>query len=451
MIKKVKQQKKEMVRTPKGMHDLLPTDVAYYEKIYEKARLISEFYGFSPIETPHVENTDLFIRPLGEATDVVEKEMYSFKSKGGDMLTLRPEGTAPVMRAYYEHGMQSWPQPVKLYYNGSFFRHERPQRGRTREFRQFGAEIIGEQDPIIDAILIKIAYLILKEIGFPNVLIHINSLGDRDCRGQYKKELLAFSKKKFNYLCKDCKRRVKDNPLRLLDCKDTACVEIRAQAPQPIAYLCNNCKAHLKGVLEYLDEGEIPYTIDHHLVRGFDYYGRTVFEIFLEEDEAGALEEVKEGENKIVSAVQLAVGGGGRYDELMTLLGGKSVPAAGFAFGLERIVHEMKAHEIATSKIKQSPKVFLVQIGAAAKRRSFKLVEELRKGGVSVGESLSRDNLRSQLSIAAKLGAHFSLILGQKEAMGDTIIVRNMIEGSQETVMQKNLIDFLKNQSKKKK
>ena len=233
-----KTSKKEIVKSPKGMHDILHEDFKIYERIIDKCKEISEFYGFLPIATPHLENTELFLRPLGETSDVVEKEIYTLRTKGGDSLTLRPEGTASVMRSYAENGMVSWPHPVKLYYYGSFFRHENPQKGRLREFRQFGLEVLGEVDPIIDATAIKIPYIILSELGFKDILVHINSIGDKNCRPNYKKELINFYKKKFNYICKDCKKRFKENPLRLLDCKEESCVEIKSQAPPMVNILC---------------------------------------------------------------------------------------------------------------------------------------------------------------------------------------------------------------------
>ncbi|MDP2669333.1 MAG: histidine--tRNA ligase [bacterium] len=448
-----KKAKKEMIRTPKGMHDVLHGDLRYIEKIFEKAKSIAEFYGFLPIETPHLEFADLFLRPLGETSDVVEKEMYTFRSRGGDFLALRPEGTAPAVRAYFENGMVSWPQPVKLYYCGSLFRHEKPQRGRFREHRQFGLEALGESDPIIDAIVIKILYLTLKELGFENVIIHMNSLGDKECRPAYKKELVAYYKKKFNYLCKDCKRRLKENPLRLLDCKEEGCVELRPQAPKIIDHLCENCKSHFKGVLEFLDEGQIPYFLDHYLARGFDYYGRTVFEIFLEEGKKSAENtedpaKKNDGNQSEENSSPLALGGGGRYDELAAILGAKSLPAVGGGLGLERVLQEMKRLNLPAKKV-PPPKVFLVQIGLAAKKRSFRLMEELREAGIQVGESLTRDNLKTQLNIAAKIGAKLALIIGQKEAMEGSVIMRNMHEGTQEIVQQNKLLERIKIELKK--
>ena len=437
-----KKTKKEIVRSPKGMHDMLVGDIRYLERITDTAKEISEFYGFLPIQTPHLEHAELFSRPFGETSEVVEKQMYTFRTKGGDLLALRPEATAQIMRAYSENGMNSWPHPVKLFYYGSFFRHENPQKGRFREFRQFGLETLGETDPVIDAIIIKIFYLILHELGFENILVRINSIGDKECRPYYKRELTSHYKKKFNYLCKDCKRRLKENPLRLLDCKEESCIELKAKAPQMIDHLCDGCKTHFKGVLEFLDEAEIPYMLDNYLVRGFDYYGRTVFEIFMENSEPTPAKDNADV-NKEKAPIAIALGGGGRYDELMAILGGKILPAVGGAFGLERIIFEMKRLGLPAKKIAQ-PRVFLIQIGSAAKKRGFSLMEELRVEGIPVGESLSRDNLKTQLNIAAKIGARLALIIGQKEAMEGSIIIRNMDEGTQEVVMQNKLIEKIK-------
>lgn len=456
--------KKEMIRSPKGMHDMLPNDLRYIHYLSDVLRDVASYYGFAEIQTPHLEHTDLFVRPLGESSDVVQKEMYTLRTKGGDSLTLRPEGTAAIMRAYAEHGMVSWPQPVKLFYEGSFFRHENPQRGRFREFRQFGLEVLGEQDPVMDALIIKIFYQAFKEIGFKNVLIHINSIGNKECRPIHRKELTNYFKKKQNYLCKDCKRRLKENPLRILDCKVPGCAEIGAQAPQMIDYLCDGCKTHFKGVLEFLDESGIPYTLDNLLVRGFDYYSKTVFEIFLEEEPAakeekpttpvveedGKEKKEVEKEEKIEKAPGIALAGGGRYDDLMALLGQRPLPAVGGGLGMERVTHEMKRLGLGP-KPEQSPKVYVIQIGPAAKRRSFMLLDELRDAGIRADASLSRDNLKTQLNIAAKVGARVALIIGQKEAMDGTIIMRDMDEGVQETVLQSKLVEKLKAKLKAKK
>ena len=443
--------KQEMIQTPKGMHDLLPADLQYMEKVVEKGKEISEFYGFLPIKTPHLEHIELFSRPLGEASDVVEKQMYTLRTRGGDLLALRPEGTAPAMRAYYQNGMQSLPQPVKLYYEGAFFRHENPQRGRFREFRQFGLEILGDGDAVLDAEIIKILYLTFTELKLKNTLIRINSIGDKNCRPNYKKELGNYYKKKFNYLCKDCKRRLKENPLRMLDCKEESCIELKAQAPQMIGHLCEGCKTHFTSVLEFLDEGKIPYLLDNYLVRGFDYYSRTVFEIFTDEENQknGEKDNAKdsENENKVdaekKSNQQIALGGGGRYDDLSQILGGRQLPAVGGSLGLERIAHELKKRG-PEEDAKRRPSAFLIHIGPAAKKRAFTLMEDLRDVGIKTGESISRDNLKTQLNIAAKIGARLALILGQKEAMDGTILVRDMDTGIQESVLQSKLPEKIK-------
>lgn len=442
--------KKELVRSPKGMHDMLPSEVAYFDTFMARAKEVAKFYGFSEIKTPHVEHAELFMHPLGDSSEVVQKQMYTFRTRGGDLLALRPEFTASIMRAYAEHGMASLPQPVKLFYEGACFRHENPQRGRYREFRQFGIEILGDSDPVSDALVIKGLYLILSELGFKNIIVHINSIGNRDCRPAYKKELTNYYKKKFNYLCKDCKRRLKENPLRILDCKEQSCIELRTQAPQMIEYLCDICKTHFRGVLEFLDESKIPYLLDHYLVRGFDYYGKTVFEIFTEDSSEQQSIVSNENDAGKEPAVPIALAGGGRYDDLMMLLGGKSLPATGGAIGMERIMHEMKRVGI-VPKISPGAKVFIVQIGPTAKKKSFVLIDEMRNAGITVDAALSKDNLKTQLNIASKIGARVSLIIGQKEAMEGSVIMRDMDEGIQETVMIPRLVEKLKAKLKTKK
>ncbi len=423
-----KQPKRGLVGSVKGMHDVLPEDFYYIERVIKEVRRTAEFYGFMPVMTPHLEKTELFSDPLGESSDVVQKQMYSLRTRGGDRLTLRPEGTAPLIRAYFEDGMQSWPQPVKLFYAGSFFRHETPQAGRFREFRQVGVEIIGDEEAIADALVVRVLVSSLQTIGFRELIVNINSIGDRLCRPVYRKELLAYYKKRFNELCKDCKRRFKENPLRILDCKEETCVLLKKDAPQMVDHLCEFCKKHFSEVLEFLDEMQIPYSLDSHLVRGFDYYGRTVFEI---------LSEKKEGEDQVV------LGGGGRYDDLSELFGGKRTPAVGGALGVERVADLMKKRGIkARSEI--HPKIFLIQLGPAAKRKSFLLLEELRKIGVPVAQTLSKDSLRAQLAIVSKLKIPLAIILGQKEALDGTVGLRNMETGIQETLPFEKFIGTIK-------
>ena len=454
---------KDMLQTPRGTHDILPGDMPYWEHVVQVAEDIARFYGFGRIETPHFERTELFEHTLGETTDVIEKQMYSFRTRGGDHLTLRPEGTAPVARAYIQHGMSALPQPVKLYYYGPFFRHENPQRGRFREFRQFGFEIMGEEDTVTDALIIELFYVILGELGFKNIAVQINSIGDEESRAVYRKELIAFYKKRFNSLCKDCKRRLKDNPLRLLDCKEESCVEVREEAPQMIKSLGETSRRRFKALLEFLEEGGIPYFINPYLVRGLDYYTDTVFEMFCnyESNTASVLEQTGE-EASLLHSIELpkenveeksspiALASGGRYDGLIRLLGGKPTPAVGGALGLDRIILEMKSLHIGLPQ-KLSPRVFLVQLGPAAKKKAFGLLEEFRKAHIPVSESIGKDSIKSQLKIASKVEVSYALILGQKEALDGTVIIRAMDTGMQETIFAKDAVEIIRTRLKGKK
>ena len=278
--------KKLKFQTLTGMHDILSENQEYFQKIYSVVENIARFYNFRKIDTPILEETELFSKATGSSTDIVQKEMYSFKTKGGDYVSLRPEGTPGIARAYIQRGMQSYPQPVKLYHNiAPFFRYERPQAGRYREFHQFDLEVLGEKNSVIDAQLIQIAYNILKELGIKDLIIEINSIGDIQCRPYYKKSLVTYLRKHQAVLCTDCKRRIKENPLRILDCKNEKCKEITSQSPQIIDYLCEECHNHFKEVLEFLDELDLPYRLNPFLVRGLDYYTKTVFEIFEETEE----------------------------------------------------------------------------------------------------------------------------------------------------------------------
>ncbi len=474
-----KPKRPENIQSVKGMHDILPEEYLLRKKLLEKARSIAAFYGFRPIHTPHLEKIELFTAGLGETTDVVEKQMYTIKTRGGDKLVLRPEGTAPIVRAYLEHGMHTWPQPVMLSYEGAFFRHENPQKGRRRELHQFGLEILGGNDPITDALIIKVCLVILEEMGLKPLKVYVNSIGDAECRKVYQKELLAYYRRRLNNLCKDCKRRYKTNPLRLLDCKEEKCAQIRQGAPQIINYLCENCIKHFQSVLEILEVCGIQYSLDHYLVRGLDYYTRTVFEIFLDNEEIpvatnapsipveSAPEEQtnpepgadqnpnpnldpnqqNKPENEIDKDIHelksLALAGGGRYDYLAKMIGKKDIPAVGCAIGMDRVTEIVKRRGHLAEKEKPS-KVFFIQLGEAAKQRSINILESLRKAHVTVSHSLSKDSLKGQLKMAAKLKIPFALLYGQKEALDNTIMVRNMEMSSQETIPLPQLIDYLK-------
>jgi histidyl-tRNA synthetase len=315
-----------------------------------------------------------------------------------------------------------------LYTKGSFFRHERPQKGRFREFQQFDLEILGEEGAIGDAVVIKVFMVILEELGLKSLTLRINSIGDKECRPLYKKDLVSFFRKKINSLCKDCRRRLKTNPLRILDCKEPGCLELKSSAPQMINYLCGSCRNHFREVLEFLDVNNIPYLLDHYLVRGLDYYSRTVFETFLTDES---------------DDTSFALLGGGRYDFLGDILAGRHLPAVGGAMGVERILSVLKEKNLLPKKEKK-PKVFLIQVGAAAKYKSLSLIEEFRKARIPSVQSIGREGLGAQLKIANKLGVSYALILGQKEALDETIIIRDMETGSQETIAQEKIIDYLK-------
>jgi histidyl-tRNA synthetase len=422
---------------PSGMHDILPEDQKYFKKIYDTVFDIADFYGFGKIDTPILEETELFSKGVGLTTDVVSKQMYTLKTKGGDNLSLRPEWTAPIARSYIENGMQSLSQPVKLWYFGPCYRYERPQADRYRQFWQFGFEVLGEKNPVIDAQIIQIFYNILKELKLKNLIVEINSIGDSNCRPYYKKLLSNYYKSRESSLCADCKKRAKENVLRLLDCKEEKCQPIKTEAPQIIDHLCEECHAHFKEVLEFLDEIELPYNLNPRLVRGLDYYTKTVFEIFFEPD--------SEKKEEIAKS---ALAGGGRYDKLVKILGGRDTPASGAAAGAERIIKLMKAQEISLGK-EAEIQIFLAQLGGLAKRKSLRLLEGFRKSKIKVEESFGRDSLKSQLNRADKVGAKYTLILGQKEALDGVVIIRDMSSGNQEIVKIEQAVVKVKNKLKK--
>ncbi len=429
-------------QTLAGMHDILPEDYPYVNKVERAVENVARYYGFSRIETPILEFAEVFSKGTGAGTDIVEKEMYSFRTKGGDMVALRPEYTPVIMRSYLEHGMHNLPQPVKLWYKGPCFRHERPQAGRYRQFTQFGYEVLGEKNASVDGQIIQMSYGVMKELGFKNISVQVNSIGDSECRPYFKKILTSYFRSKKSSLCADCQRRLKDNPLRILDCKEEKCQRVKAGAPQIIDHLCENCHAHFKQVLEFLDELELPYTLNPYLVRGLDYYTKTVFEII---------------ENSEDGAAQGTLMGGGRYDGLSKILGGREVPACGVAGGVERIVNILKTREIlkqetSTKKIKEEKpedaKIFLAQLGQLAKRKSMKLFEEFRGARIPVAESFSKDSLKTQLRSANKLGIKWVLIFGQKEALENFITLRDMDTGVQEEIKLDKVVEEMKKRIK---
>lgn len=434
--------RKETFQVPKGTFDILPPEQKYWEKIRRAVADTGRDYGFDRIDTPIFELSVLFERGVGTATDIVEKQMFTFKSKGKDMFTLRPEATASIVRSFLENGMGSWPQPVKLYYIGPMFRYEQPQLDRYRQFHQYGFELLGEEHAVYDAWLINIALSSLKAIGLGKLIVEINSIGDATCRPGYRKALTQYYKNRVNQLCEDCKRRYKDNPMRLLDCKQEHCVELQAKAPNLIDQLCEECSMHFKSVLEYLDEQKISYMLNPHLVRGLDYYTRTVFEIYPEESM-----QLLNGAVLRHPPARFALGGGGRYDGLLQQLGGRMTPGLGFAIGMERVISLMKKHNVKVSELRK-PDVFLIQLGDMGRKKSLLLFEQLRESGFEVAESFGRDNIKAQLRAADKLEVKFSLILGQKEALEEAVILREMVSGAQETIPLTKIVSELKRRLK---
>lgn len=421
--------RKEPFQSPKGMHDIMGDNYYYYQGLFEKAQEVAVYYGFKPISTPIVEDEELFQTTIGIGTDIVDKEMYTLKTKGGDQLALRPEFTAGVMRAYIEHGMQSETQPIMLYSAGPVFRHDKPQRGRYRQLHQFNIEVLGTQKSIADALIIKTLAVILEESGAKNLIVDINSIGDKESRTAYLRELVNFYKKHLSGMPADARERLKTNPLRLLDSKDPKMIAINEEAPDAVSYLTPDAKKHFKEVLEYLDEMGVPYRLNKCLVRGLSYYSHTVFEIADEGDsESGPL----------------AVAGGGRYNYLGTMLGSKKeIPAVGAGIGMDRVVEAPWFAKL-MPKIQKKPKFYFIQLGFDAKLKSLGIIDILRKNHISVLQSLSKDSLTSQLATAERSAVPYVLIFGQKEAIDGTVIVRDMQKHSQKIIKIEKLVEAIK-------
>ncbi|HLC69988.1 MAG TPA: histidine--tRNA ligase [Patescibacteria group bacterium] len=414
----------------RGMRDVLPKEERYWKALYHNAEKLAEHFQFGRIDTPIVEDANLFVRSIGKGTDVVDKEMYVFEDRDGSKVCLRPEATASVTRAYINGGMWNMQQPVKFWYWGPMFRHDRPQAGRYREFNQVGFETFGSDEPALDAEIILVAYNFYKDLGL-STQIHINSIGTPEERQRYKTELVNYYRTKRSYLCEDCRLRISKNPLRLLDCKAEQCQPVKEDAPQIIDWLGEESKSHFMKVLEYLDELGVPYVLQSTLVRGLDYYTHTVFEVYPDVGEEGA---------------QSALGGGGRYDLLAEEMGGRPTPAVGFSGGVERSVAYLKdSDEKGLVKVpKLESDVFLAQLGDEARRRSLQLLNDLRESGIRISYNFSKNSLKTQLEVANSLALPYVLIIGQKEVQDGTVIIRDMESGVQETVDQKKVENILK-------
>lgn len=426
--KKIEKVEEEiMLQPPRGMRDLLPGEQPYWAQLRRVTSKLGHEYGFQRIDTPVVEYANLYTRSIGEGTDIVDKEMYTFTTRGGDKVALRPEFTAGLCRAYIQHGMNVLPKPVKLFSIGPVYRYDRPQEGRYREHWQANFDIFGEQDAVLDAQVIQLAHRVVTSLGLKNIQFQINSIGCPKCRGEYQDLLVAYLESKKQKLCQNCKKRLESNPLRVLDCKEDKCMQVAANAPQSIDHLCSECHVHFKSLLEYLDELDLPYVINPRLVRGLSYYSKTVFEIWSGDEEGK----------------KHSLGGGGRYDYLVETLGGEHTPAMGFGIGLDRIIAEMKRLKAKTYS-EPRPKVFLAQLGDLAKKKSLKLFAELQKNGILVAESFGRGSLKSQLRVANRLGVEVTLIVGQKEALDETAIMKDMVSGTQENVSHAKLVNAVK-------
>ena len=422
--------KQQPINKLKGFKDILPEDWVYWGFAISTIEDMVLSGGFERIETPILEKGELFEKSVGEETDIVGKEMYLFdttkmggaskeknKEKGENLVAMRPEYTAGIVRAYIENGMQVWPKPISLYSYGKCFRHENPQSGRYREFMQFNGEIFGELDPAIDAGMIALLWDVFQKLKISDIELNINSIGCQECRPKTKKILVEYFKKKQGKLCEDCKKRLKKNPLRILDCKNEKCQGVISASPLMVDNICEECRNHLMAVLEYLDEMGVAYNLVPTLVRGMDYYSRTVFEFSLA------------GEKR-----QNALGGGGRYDYLIEQMGGESTPAIGFALGLDRITDHLKNNNVKIPKVKSKCNVFIIQLGEDAKKIALKKVKEFRKLGLSTGMAIGKDTIKAQLKAADKVNALFAVIIGQREAVTNCALIRDMRDGVQETV-----------------
>lgn len=413
--KKTSRGKREII-TVTGMRDILPQDQKYWQAVYNSSQKVSDDYGYGKIETPILEYAELYVKSTGKQTDIVEKEMFAFVDQGGDQLAVRPEGTPAIVRSYVQHGMVNLPQPVKMFYCGPMFRHEKPQSGRYRQFTQSGFEAIGEAGPTLDAQMILMGYNIMNDLGV-EVVIQVNSIGCAICREEYKKALVKYYKQHSKALCENCLVRLNKNPMRLLDCKEVDCQPIKDEAPQILDYLDDDCKKHFMKVLEYLDELNLPYNLNPRIVRGLDYYNRTVFEYWSVDD--------VEGKN--------ALGAGGRYDDLVELMGGREKTAAcGFSLGVDRVVAKLREKEIAVPEDYQ-PDIFFAQLGESAKKQASALYEILRKK-FKMSQAFYKDSLKAQLEVANRSKVKYCLILGQKEVNEATIMLRDMNGGVQEII-----------------
>ncbi|HHW00475.1 MAG TPA: histidine--tRNA ligase [Clostridiaceae bacterium] len=415
-----------LTKAPKGTKDILPSEVYKWQYIESIIADVCRSFGYKEIRIPVFEHTELFQRGVGDTTDIVQKEMYTFLDKGGRSITLRPEGTAGVVRSYIEHGMSSLPQPIKLYYNITAYRHENVQKGRYREFHQFGVEAFGAKGPSIDVEVISILDLLFKKLGIKGVELNINSIGCPVCRREYNIKLKEFVKPVIEHLCENCKTRYERNPLRILDCKEDKCKSYLKDAPALIDNLCDECTEHFEGLKAGLDNLGIEYKVEKNIVRGLDYYTKTVFEFV----------------SKNVGT-QGTICGGGRYDGLIETCGGTPTPGIGFALGMERLLLEMESQGIAIPN-DEDIEIYVATIGEKADRYASKLVYRLRSEGISAEKDLMGRSLKAQMKHADKLGVKYVVVLGDDEIDSNRTVLKNMKTGQQKDVSLDSILDRLR-------
>ena len=414
-------------KAPRGTKDITPKDVYKWHYIEKKFREICALYGYEEIRTPIFEHTEVFARSVGDTTDVVQKEMYSFTDRGDRQLSLKPEGTSGVIRSFIENKMYADTQPTKLYYITPCFRYERPQAGRQRQFHQFGIEVLGSDGPSVDAEVISLAVQFFNEMGLKNLSVNINSVGCPTCREEYNRKLKEYLDKKVDVLCETCLERKDKNPMRVIDCKNPHCKENLQDIPFMIDHLCEDCKDHFDKLQTYLKEMDINYVVDKTIVRGLDYYKKTAFEII---------------SNDIGS--QSTVCGGGRYDGLVEMLGGpKGISGIGFALGAERLLLTLENNNIEIENPK-STDIYIATIGDAAKTKSFKLIKDLRTNHISADNDHLDKSLKAQFKYSDKLNAKYTVVIGDDELANDTATLKNMKTSEQTTIKLSELVDELK-------
>jgi len=419
-----------LTQAPKGTRDILPGEVHKWQYLEREFAKICGKFGYSEIRIPVFEHTELFQRGVGDSTDIVQKEMYTFNDKSGRSLTLRPEGTAGVVRSYIERGMASLPQPVKLYYNITAYRYENVQKGRYREFHQFGVEAFGASDPKMDVEVISILYLFFERLGLKKTGLNINSIGCPVCRKEFNEKLKNYFRPHLSELCDNCKNRFEKNPLRLIDCKEERCKRIAAGAPALLDNICDDCRAHFEGLKAGLDNLGIEYKVDPGIVRGLDYYTKTVFE-FVSEN----------------VGTQGTICGGGRYDGLVEVCGGNPTPGIGFALGVERLLMELESQGIIIEE-PNPPDIYIATMGETASKFAQELVYKLRKANVCAETDLMGRSLKAQMKYADKKGFLYTVVLGDNEIESGKAVLKDMRSGEQKDVSLDSILDRMRNQCK---